>query len=72
MLSAALNALVLPLHTFAAAGLAAAGVAYALLNGIAAEPMLRLANAIGGLAVTKIGPMEGSPSLADALAAAGL
>lgn len=50
----------------------AAGVAYALLNGIAAEPMLRLANAIGGLAVTRIGPMEGSPSLADALAAAGL
>jgi sugar/nucleoside kinase (ribokinase family) len=50
----------------------AAGVAYGLVHGLSVEVMLRLANAVGGLAVTRLGPMEGLPDLAQAWKAAGL
>jgi sugar/nucleoside kinase (ribokinase family) len=50
----------------------AGGIAYGLLHPLAPERMLRLANAVGGLAVTRLGPMEGTPTLAEALQAAGL
>jgi sugar/nucleoside kinase (ribokinase family) len=46
----------------------AAGVAYGLLHGLPPARMLAIANAAGGLAVTRLGPMEGAPSLAEALA----
>ncbi|HWE63422.1 MAG TPA: sugar kinase [Chloroflexota bacterium] len=46
----------------------AAGIAYGLLHGLPPEQMLKLANAVGGLAVTTLGPMEGLPTLAEALA----
>lgn len=48
----------------------AAGVAYGLLHGLAPERLLALANAVGGLAVTRLGPMEGTTDLGEALAAA--
>jgi sugar/nucleoside kinase (ribokinase family) len=47
----------------------AAGIAYGLLHNLDPVTMLRLANFVGGLAVTKLGPMEGTPTLADARAA---
>ncbi|MGH2390836.1 MAG: carbohydrate kinase family protein, partial [Chloroflexota bacterium] len=50
----------------------AAGAAYGLLHGLRAEDILRLANTMGGFAVTKLGPMEATPTLAEALHAAGL
>lgn len=50
----------------------AAGVAYGLLRGLPLEAMLRLANAVGGLAVTRLGPMEGLPRRNEAFAAADL
>lgn len=50
----------------------AAGIAYGLLHDLPEEAMLRLANAVGGMAVTSLGPMEGISTLGDALAAAGL
>ncbi len=50
----------------------AAGFTYGLLGGLAPEQMLRIANTVGGLAVTRLGPMEGIPFVADALQAAGL
>jgi sugar/nucleoside kinase (ribokinase family) len=46
----------------------AAGVAYGLLHGLPPARMLAIANAVGGLAVTRLGPMEGAPSLTEALA----
>lgn len=50
----------------------AAGIAFGLLRNLAPDAMLRLANALGGSAVTCLGPMEGVPSREAALAAAGL
>ena len=50
----------------------AGAVAYGLLHGLPAETMLRFANAVGGLAVTRLGPMEGTPTLEEALESAGL
>jgi sugar/nucleoside kinase (ribokinase family) len=50
----------------------AAGAAYGLLHGLPYEDMLRLANTMGGFAVTKLGPMEATPNLAEALRVAGL
>jgi sugar/nucleoside kinase (ribokinase family) len=50
----------------------AGGIAYGLLKGLPPKAMLRLANAVGGLAVTRLGPMEGTPTLEEALRAAGL
>jgi sugar/nucleoside kinase (ribokinase family) len=50
----------------------AAGIAYGLLRGLSAEAMLRLANTMGGRAVTRLGPMEGTPAGAEALREAGL
>jgi len=50
----------------------AAGVAYGLLHGLPAGDILRLANTMGGFAVTTLGPMEATPTLAEALHASGL
>ena len=50
----------------------AAGIACGLLHGMPPEAMLRLANAVGGLAVTRLGPMEGLPMREAAFAAARL
>jgi tagatose kinase len=50
----------------------AGGIVYGLLHGLEPERMLRIANAVGGLAVTRLGPMEGTPTLAEALQAADL
>ncbi len=40
----------------------AAALTVALLEGMAPEPAARFANAVGALAVARIGPMEGSPT----------
>ncbi|MDB5075749.1 MAG: sugar kinase [Chloroflexi bacterium] len=45
----------------------AAAIAYGVLRGLTHHQMLRLANSVGALAVTKLGPMEGIPFLATAL-----
>ncbi len=50
----------------------AAGVAYGLLRGLAPADLLRLANTMGGCAVTRLGPMEGTPTREAALRAAGI
>ncbi|HVA92021.1 MAG TPA: sugar kinase [Chloroflexota bacterium] len=50
----------------------AAGVAYGLLHNLAPADLLRLANTMGGFAVTRLGPMEGTPERDAALRAAGI
>jgi sugar/nucleoside kinase (ribokinase family) len=50
----------------------AAGIAYGLLHDLQTEIMLRLANVVGGFAVTRLGPMEGTISLDQALREAGI
>jgi len=51
----------------------AAGVAYGLLRDLDPADLLRLANTMGGSAVTRLGPMEGTPpTIEAALRAAGI
>jgi fructokinase len=50
----------------------AGGIAYGLLHGLPPDTMLRFANTVGGFAVTRLGPMEGTPVLADVLRVVGL
>jgi sugar/nucleoside kinase (ribokinase family) len=45
----------------------AAAIAYGILKGLPQSEMLRLANSVGALAVTRLGPMEGIPFLAEAI-----
>lgn len=50
----------------------AAGVAYGLLHNLPPTDLLRLANTMGGFAVTRLGPMEGMPARAEVFRAAGI
>jgi sugar/nucleoside kinase (ribokinase family) len=45
-----------------------AGITVALLDGMELQAAGRFANAVGALAVTKRGPMEGAPTRAEVLA----